>query len=92
MKQELAVPIIAIFLILATQYVNSFSVVLAKSIKSNDKPTLSECKGAIGHTGIAQTFIAACLLYYPDVFKSEGGTLFPTDSSSEGVEPFKNKK
>ncbi len=83
-------------LIIAQQNANSITVVLAKTVKSssssNEKPTLSECKGAVGHTGIALTFISACLLDYPDVFKSEGGTLFPIDSSSEGVEPFKNKK
>ena len=93
MDRALVVPIIAaILLILVTQHVNSFTVVLAKSLKSNENPTLSECKGKIG-SPIALTFLSACLLLYPHDFKKgEGGTLAPIDSSSGGVDPFTHKK
>jgi hypothetical protein len=95
MDRALVVPIIAAILLIlvVTQHVNSFTVVLAKSLKSSENPTLSECKGKIGKA-IAITFLSACLLLYPhDLKKGEGGTLAPIDSdSSGGVDPFTHKK
>jgi hypothetical protein len=110
MNRALVIPIVAvILLILIAQRVNSNNnsftgantqVALAKtgaSINSSDSienPTRSECGSKVGHTGISLTFIAACILLYPNDFKKgEGGTLVINNpDSSEGVEPFGHKK
>jgi len=97
MKQALAVSMIAVvLLILMTQHVNSFTAALAKSVKSSEKPTFSDCRAAVGmpSTGISITLVAACLSFYPNDFKKgEGGTLDTVSSdSSGGVDPFKKSR
>jgi hypothetical protein len=59
---------------------------------ADEKPTLSECRlSAAIKQPIAMPFVAACLIFYPNVFKSEGGTLvYNDDYEAEGIPtPFK---
>jgi len=63
-----------------------------KLTSSDDLPavTMDSCGDAVGKTGIAIVFVAACLIFAPTVFKSIGGTLYLNDDVVPGVDPLKS--
>ena len=68
-------------------------VSMAKMSSNESPPSYEDCRKAVAKplsTPIALQFLATCLIYFPDLKKSDGGTMDGDDRPPviDGVTPF----